>query len=98
MTQSLGTIAGVFYVDDAATAVDSKGRRVIAAGEFVQEHDVRTVFGFGGAYGLTGTFVVAVVFTRDSFGRGQAEKFMRLANQLKASTMKAVTRRHIFAS
>jgi hypothetical protein len=98
VTQSLGKIAGVFYVDDAATAVDSKGRRVIAAGEFVQEHGVRTVFGFGGAYGLTGTFIVAVVFTRESVGRGQAERFMRLANQLKASTMKPVTRRHIFAS
>jgi len=98
VTQSLGKIAGVFYVDDAATAVDSKGRRVIAAAEFVQEHGVRTVFGFGGAYGLTGTFIVAVLFTRESVGRGQAERFMRLANQLKASTMKPVTRRHIFAS
>jgi hypothetical protein len=98
VTQSLGQIAGVFYVDDAATAVDSKGRRIIAGREFVQEHGVRTVFGFGGAYGLTGTFVVAVLFTRDSVGRGQAERFMRLANQLKASTMKPVTRRHIFAS
>jgi hypothetical protein len=97
VTQSLGKIAGVFYVDDAATAVDSKGRRIIAARDFVQEHGVRTVFGFGGAYGLTGTFVVAVLFTRDSVGRGQAERFMRLANQLKTSTMKAVTRRHIFA-
>jgi hypothetical protein len=98
VTQSLGKIAGVFYVDDAATAVDSKGRRIIAARDFVQEHGVRTVFGFGGAYGLTGTLVVAVVFTRDSVARGQAERFMRLANQLKASTMKPVTRRHIFAS
>jgi hypothetical protein len=98
VTQSLGKIAGVFYVDDAATAVDSKGRHVIAAGEFVQEHGVRTVFGFGGAYGLTGTFIVAVVFTRESVGRAQAERFMRLANQLKSSTMKVVTRRHIFAS
>jgi hypothetical protein len=98
VTQSLGKIAGVFYVDDAATAVDSKGRRIIAARDFVQEHGVRTVFGFGGAYGLTGTLVVAVVFTRESVARGQAERFMRLANQLKASTMKPVTRRHIFAS
>jgi hypothetical protein len=98
VTQSLGRVAGVFYVDDAATAVDSKGRRVIAAREFVQEHGVRTVFGFGGAYGWTGTFVVAVLFTRDSVVRSQAERFMRLANQLKASTMKPVTRRHIFAS
>jgi len=98
VTQSLGRMAGVFYVDDAATAVDSKGRRIIGSREFVQEHSVRTVFGFGGAYGLTGTFVVAVLFTRESVGRGQAQRFMRLANQLKTSTMKPVTRRHIFAS
>ena len=98
VTQSLGRMAGVFYVDDAATAVDSKGRRIIGSREFVQEHGVRTVFGFGGAYGLTGTFVVAVLLTRESVGRGQAQRFMRLANQLKTSTMKPVTRRHIFAS
>jgi hypothetical protein len=98
VTQSLGRIAGVFYVDDAASAVDSKGRRVIASREFVAEHGVRTVFGFGGAYGLTGTFVVAVLFTRETIGRTQAERFMRLANQFKAATMKPVTRRHIFAT
>jgi hypothetical protein len=98
VTQSLGRVAGVFYVDDAATAVDSKGRLVIAAREFVQQHGVHTVFGFGGAYGWTGTFVVAVLFTRDSVVRSQAERFMRLANQFKTSTMKPVTRRQIFAS
>jgi len=98
VTQSLGPIAGVFYVDDAPTAVDSKGRRIIADSHFVREHGVRTVFGFGGSYGLTGTFVVVVLFTRESLGRGQAERFMRLANQLKAATMKPVARRHIFAS
>ena len=39
---------------------------------------MRTVFGFGGAYGLTGTFVVAVLFTRETIARGQAERFLRL--------------------
>jgi hypothetical protein len=98
VTQSLGQAAGVFYVDDADTAVDSKGRPVIAAREFVQDHGVRTVFGFGGAYALTGTFVVAVLFTREHIGRSQAERFLRLASQLKTSTMRPVGRRHIFAS
>jgi hypothetical protein len=98
VTQSLGTVAGVFYVDDAATAVDSAGRPIIADRVFVQEHGVKTVFGFGGAYALTGTFVVAVLFTRERVGRSQAERFMRLANQFKASTMKPVGRRRVFAS
>jgi hypothetical protein len=96
VTQSLGRVAGVFYVDDARTAVDSRGRRIIAARDFVDEHDVRTVFGFGGAYALTGTFVVAVLFTGEDVARAQAERFMRLASQLKASTMRPVGRRRIF--
>jgi hypothetical protein len=98
VTSSLGRAAGVFYVDDAATAVDSKNRRIITGREFVQEHGVRTVFGFGGAYALTGTFVVTVLFTRETIARTQAERFMRLANQLKASTMRPVGRRRLFAS
>ena len=97
VTQSLGKAAGVFYVEDAEEAVDSRGRRIIASREFVREHGVRTVFGFGGAYALTGTFVVTVVFTRETIARAQAERFMRLANQFKASTMRAAGRRHILA-
>lgn len=97
VTQSLGKAAGVFYVEDAEDAVDSKGRRIIAAREFVRDYGVRTVFGFGGAYALTGTFVVTVVFTREAVGRAQAERFMRLANQFKTSTMRPAGRRHILA-
>ena len=97
VTQALGRVAGVFYVDEASTAVDSQGRRIITAQDFVSEHGVRTVFGFGGAYALTGTLFVTVVFTRESVARTQAERFMRLANQFKASTMRVVGRRRIFA-
>ena len=98
VTSTLGKAAGVFYVEDAMTAVDSRNRRIIAAGDFVQEHGVRTVFGFGGAYGLTGTFVVTVLFTREAISRSQAERFMRLASQLKTSTMRAVGRRRLFTN
>jgi hypothetical protein len=97
VTQSLGKAAGVFYVDDAEDAVDSQGRRIIAARDFVREHGVRTVFGFGGAYAITGTFVVTILFTSESVARGQAERFMRLTNRFKAATMRPVGRRQIFA-
>jgi hypothetical protein len=98
VTSSLGKSAGVFYVEDAQTAVDSQGRRIIAARDFVEEHGVRTVFGFGGAYGLTGTFIVTVLFTRETVARAQVERFLRLASQLKTSTMRPVARRQFFAS
>ena len=98
VTSSLGRAAGVFYVDDAATAVDSRNRRIITGREFVQEYEVRTVFGFGGAYALTGTFVVTVLFTRETIARSQAERFMRLANQFKTSTMRPVGRGRLFAN
>jgi sulfur relay (sulfurtransferase) DsrF/TusC family protein len=97
VTQALGKAAGVFFVDDAETAVDSQGRSIITARDFVQEHGVCTVFGFGGAYAITGTFVVTILFTRESMGRGQAQRFMRLANRFKAATMRPVGRGQIFA-
>ena len=95
--QALGKAAAVFFVDDAETAVDSQGRSIITARDFVQEHGVRTVFGFGGAYAITGTFVVTILFTRESMGRAQAQRFMRLANRFKAATMRPVGRGQIFA-
>jgi hypothetical protein len=97
VTQALGKAAGVFFVDDAQTAVDSQGRSIITARDFVQEHGVRTVFGFGGAYAITGTFMVTILFTRESMGRAQAQRFMRLANRFKAATMRPVGRGQIFA-
>jgi len=97
VTQSLGQTAGVFYVEDAATSVDAGGRAIIAAQDFVREHGVRTVFGFGGTYALTGTFVVTILFTKETIARAQAERFMRLASQLKASTMRPVGRKRFFA-
>jgi hypothetical protein len=40
-----------FYVFDARTSVDAHGRHTIPDREFVQQHDVRTVIGVGGALG-----------------------------------------------
>jgi hypothetical protein len=98
VTHRLGNAAGLFYVPDASTATDSHGRRIIAAADFVAEHEVKTVFGFGGVYALTRTFVVAVVFARDTVARLQAERFMRLANLFKAVTMRLVARKQFFTA
>ncbi|OQY01013.1 MAG: hypothetical protein B6I20_08085 [Bacteroidetes bacterium 4572_117] len=39
---------GLFYVDDAHTRTDKKGRKIIAAQDFVVAHKIKTVFGLGG--------------------------------------------------
>ncbi len=96
VTQSIGSVAGVFYVDDARTTVDGKGRRVISAQAFVEQYDVRTVFGFGGTYTLRGMFMATVLFTREELTRVQAERFMRLANSFKARTMRLALRGRVF--
>jgi hypothetical protein len=96
VTSSLGRVAGAFYVEDAATGVDDRGRTVITAQDFVSEYRVRTVFGFGGAYTVGHAFVAAVVFTRETIERRQVERFMRLANSFKAATLRAAREGRIF--
>jgi len=39
---------GLFYVDDAATRTDKQNRKIIAAQDFVNQHNIKTVFGLGG--------------------------------------------------
>ena len=98
VTASLGNVAGVFYVEDAATELDERGRRVIAAQDFVRGHGVRTVFGFGGAYPVARTFVAVVVFTDEVIERRQAERFMRLANSFKAATLRPALEGRMFGA
>ena len=96
VTASLGPAAGLFYVEDAAQAVDQDGRRIITADDFVRDYGVRTVFGFGGAYPVLGTFVAAVVFSSETVPMREVDRFMRLANTFKAVTMRLVRDGRIF--
>jgi hypothetical protein len=95
VTQGFGSVAGVFYVEDARQERDAAGRLVIPAADFVNEYGVRTVFGFGGAYSR-GTFMATVLFTNERVPRVQAERFMRLASSFKAATLRLVMSGRIF--
>jgi hypothetical protein len=85
----IGKMAGVFYVPDAKTTTDHKGRQVIAAQNFVDEHKVKTVFGLGGAYLYLGskTFLANIIFTREQIEKRQAERYMTLLNTFKTTTV-----------
>ena len=90
-----GRTAGMFYVDDARTAVDAKGRLVVPAQQFVETENLKTVFGVGGAY-PNGTFISIVFFTRMTLTRLDIERFLPLVHAFKAGTMKIVSARSFF--
>jgi hypothetical protein len=81
------SISGVFYVNDAATETDSRGRRIISAQDFVEKEGVKTVFGIGGCYVGTSLFFANIVFLREYVKKGIAEQFMSSASKFKIATM-----------
>lgn len=96
LIKSLGRAAGVFYVRDAKTWLDRQNRKIVSAQDFVEAHDVKTVFGLGGSY-LNGSFVTVIVFTRETLEQPQVEIFMPLVNTFKGATVGLVMAGTIFA-
>ena len=91
----MGGFNGVFYVADAATTLDSRGRHIIPAQDFVSGYGVKTVFGMGGAY-LGGTLAACIVFSGETIPRRQAENFASLITPFKAATSPLLRGRQIF--
>ncbi len=90
------SISGVFYVRDAATEVDNKGRKIIAAQDFVNEEKVKSVFGIGGGYVNNSLFFTNVIFLREFIEKEMAEHFMHQASRFKIATMGLVVDGKIF--
>ena len=86
----VGNLSGMFYVADARIEKDDHGRLVISAQEFVEEHGVRTVFGFGGAYMLERSYVAVILFAREHVETETARQLAPLSSALKAATMRLV--------
>ena len=77
---------GVFYVKDAETEVDNRGRKIIATQDFLKEEKVKTVFGVGGGYFKTPLFFTNVIFLREFIEEQMAEQFMLQASKFKIDT------------
>lgn len=88
---SLPNIDGAFFVDDARQAVDSEGRKIIGARDFVHEHGIRSVFGVGGSWS-DGTLFCLIAFTTEELTRDTAQKmlsFSELFHRLTVATREA---------
>ncbi len=89
-------ISGVFFVKDAGTEVDSQGRKIIAAQDFVEKEGVKSVFGIGGCYVDTTIFFTTIIFLRETIDKELAERFEFQANKFKIATMGFVVADRIF--
>lgn len=75
-----------FYVADALTTTDPRGRFKIPARDFVFAHDVKSVFGVGGTLG-GGTLFAMVLFARQHVTRAVAEQLAPLAAEFRSATL-----------
>jgi hypothetical protein len=95
--KAAGGSLGLFFVDDAGSAKDHEGRKIIVAQDFVSTYGVKSVFGGGEAY-ADGQMFVFVAFCRDAFSRETAEQFGSLTDSFKGSTASMVEAGKIFAN
>ena len=97
MTKTIGSMRGAFFVPDAAEQVDEEGRKIIAAQEFVGAHQVKTVFGLGGAYVGTTTFMMMIFFCSETIAHEKATGLMPVIDRFKVSTRTLVEDGRFFA-
>ena len=86
VTRDIVDVNGLFFVGDARTTTDERGRHIIPSFEFVERYGIKSVFGFGGPYTATSTFLTAIVFTRRAIPRVVAGRFVQLIANFKAVT------------
>jgi hypothetical protein len=97
VTRDTIDVNGLFFVGDARTSTDERGRHIIPSTNFVERYGVKTVFGFGGPYTAAPTFLTAIVFARRPLARSQAARFAPFIGDLKAATRQQVDRGAIFS-
>jgi len=95
VVKSMGRMAQLLYVEDAATAETRDGFKIVTAQDFVATHRIKTVLGLAGSY-PNGTFLAIAMFTKDHIPQEHAEKFMPLVNTFKTATMPTVMEGRIF--
>ena len=98
-TDIFGRLGGFFFVEDAATAIDHQGRKIIPAQDFVAKHSIKTVFGTAGIYVRSRMFVTLIVFSREPLERAAMKyRFMPLGNLITNATSEIVHSGKLFAS
>ena len=86
-----------FHIAEAATTMDSKGRKIINMQDFVSENAIRTVFGLGRPYTNEGRNVAfAIFFTREKLPLELVGKFEPMMEKFQLATAGLVQTNAIF--
>ena len=88
--------SGLFFVGDARTATDDRGRPIIPAVGFVERYGVKSVFGFGGPTGGTDHVLTAIVFTRRTLLRADAMRYAPLLARFRSATAPLIAAGRVF--
>ena len=96
LVTTVGQMARMVFVDDAATSLTNEGFKTVPAQNFVWDHEVKTVIGLGGAY-LSGAFVSIMIFTNETIAVELVKKFMPLVNTFKTATTGLVMNGKLFS-
>jgi hypothetical protein len=88
---------GLFFVGDARTSTDSRGRPIIPATDFIEDFGIKTVFGFGGSYESDDMLVAIVIFCRRTISREDALKFVSLSDRVREAYDSGPARGVLFA-
>jgi hypothetical protein len=89
-------MSGFFYVPNAATEKDAKGRLVIPAQDFVSKYRIRTVCGVGATYS-TGTMAAAILFATRAVTIAATRHLQPLIDAFVSSTTAHVLNGDLFA-
>lgn len=92
-----GGLNARFFVEDAHSQIDSQGRFVIGARDFVAKHQIRSVFGMGGSY-VGGELALAILFTTEQLRATDADRFSNLIGSFKMATSAQVAANRIYAA
>jgi len=98
VVRTAGKMGGLFFVGNAATELDSSGRKIIAAQDFVRDYHVRSVFGLGGGYLGTDIFFTTIIFTSEQLTKERVQRFILQVNKFKTSTMEIALDGNIYNS
>ena len=91
-----GGLNARFLVSNAQTTVDKSGRFVIAARDFVEQHQVQTVFGMGGSY-VGGELAMAIVFTRELMTEREVDRYTSLISTFKMETSTLIANNCVYS-
>lgn len=91
----LGSSNQCFYVAQASSSRDSRGRLIIPSQTFVAELGIETVFGMAGSY-LDGTMLAAISFSTEVVQRAAIDRFPTLIANFKMATTKLALEGRIY--